>query len=129
MPHMHYIGKSMKTTAIYADGRSEVLLDVPTYDFNWQITYEPVEPIKLPKSTTIEMVSVHDNSADNPYNPFSPPIDMAWGEATDEEMAHVWILFTFDDDQLNIEPAPVEQVLASRRFEKNAENKITANAN
>lgn len=128
MPHMHYIGKAMKATAIYPDGRSELLLDVPNYDFNWQITYEPAEPVKLPKGTAIEMVSVHDNSADNPFNPYDPPVDMAWGEATNEEMAHVWILFTFDDEQLNIEPTPVEQVLASRKFTKDAGEKLSARA-
>lgn len=117
MPHMHYIGKSMKATAIYPDGRREPLLDVPNYDFNWQITYEPVEAIKLPKGTSIEMVSVHDNSAANPFNPYNPPIDMAWGEATNEEMAHVWILFTYDDEELNIIPNDPAQVLASRKFD------------
>ena len=38
-PHMHLRGKSMKFTVTYPDGRTETLLDVPKYDFNWQITY------------------------------------------------------------------------------------------
>jgi hypothetical protein len=85
MPHMHYIGKSMSAEATFPDGRREMLLSVPNYDFNWQITYSPVEPIRLPKGSTVEMVSVHDNSADNPHNPYNPPVDMAWGEATNEK--------------------------------------------
>ena len=40
MPHMHARGKDMTYIAHYADGRSETLLSVPKYDFNWQITYE-----------------------------------------------------------------------------------------
>ena len=39
-PHMHVRGKDMTYTAFYPDGTSEVLLRVPRYDFNWQITYE-----------------------------------------------------------------------------------------
>ena len=34
-PHMHVRGKSFKFEAVYPDGTSEVLLDVPRYDFNW----------------------------------------------------------------------------------------------
>lgn len=117
MPHMHFIGKDMSAIAIYPDGREETLLSVPRYDFNWQITYEPVEPFKLPKGTTIKMISHHDNSASNPYNPYNPPIDMAWGEATNEEMAHVWILFTDDEEQLNVTPADPQQIIASRKFD------------
>jgi hypothetical protein len=31
-------------------------------------------------------------------------------------MAHVWILFTFDDEELNIVPEDPAKILASRRF-------------
>jgi peroxiredoxin/mono/diheme cytochrome c family protein len=34
MPHMHYRGKSFRFTARYPDGKEEILLDVPRYDFN-----------------------------------------------------------------------------------------------
>ena len=37
---MHLRGKSMKYTLTLPDGREEVLLDVPKYDFNWQLYYE-----------------------------------------------------------------------------------------
>ena len=40
LPHMHYRGKDFTYTAIYPDGRSEVLLKVPAYDFNWQTLYQ-----------------------------------------------------------------------------------------
>ena len=51
MPHMHFRGKDFIYTAVYPDGRSEVLLNVPKYDFNWQLTYIPDKPIALPKGT------------------------------------------------------------------------------
>jgi hypothetical protein len=49
MPHMHFRGKDFKYTAVYPDGRSEVLLNVPKYDFNWQLTYILEKPIALPR--------------------------------------------------------------------------------
>jgi len=39
MPHMHKRGKDFTYTAVYPDGRSEVVLRVPKYDFNWQLLY------------------------------------------------------------------------------------------
>ena len=51
MPHMHYIGKDMKITAVLPDGAEQVLLDVPRYDFNWQTSYIFAEPLALPKGT------------------------------------------------------------------------------
>lgn len=106
MPHMHYLGKDMTVNATFPDGRKETLLDVPRYDFNWQIVYAYEEPMLIPKGTRFEMISHHDNSADNPANPSNPPKDVAWGEATDEEMAHAWLSYTYADEKLNITPTP-----------------------
>src|SRR5262249_6272188 len=56
-PHMHLRGKDFRATVTAPDGTSEVLLNVPRYDFNWQSTYELIEPRKLPKGTTIECLA------------------------------------------------------------------------
>ena len=61
-PHMHLRGKSMKYTAVYPDGREEVLLNVPHYDFNWQIVYEFAKPVTLPAGTTVRVEAAWDNS-------------------------------------------------------------------
>lgn len=106
MPHMHYIGKDMTVDITYPDGRKERVLEVPRYDFNWQIVYAFEEPLNLPKGTRIDMVAHHDNSADNPANRFNPPIDVKWGEATHEEMSHVWLGYTYADENLDIQPVP-----------------------
>jgi hypothetical protein len=84
-PHMHVRGKDMTYTAIYPDGKSEVLLSVPKYDFNWQITYELAAPKLLPKGTKVEVVAHYDNSPGNKYNP-DPSKDVSWGDQTWEEM-------------------------------------------
>ena len=46
-PHMHLRGKDIFYRAIYPDGRSEILLSVPRYDFNWQVYYYPAKPIAV----------------------------------------------------------------------------------
>lgn len=84
-PHMHVRGKSFKYEARYPDGTSEVLLDVPKYDFNWQLWYNLVEPKLLPKGTEIYCTAHFDNSADNPSNP-DPTRKVTWGEQTWDEM-------------------------------------------
>src|SRR5262245_37690373 len=84
-PHMHVRGKDMKYTAFYPDGTSEVLLNVPKYDFNWQITYELAKPKLLPKGTRVEVVAHYDNSTGNRFNPDATK-DVRWGDQTWEEM-------------------------------------------
>jgi mono/diheme cytochrome c family protein len=84
-PHMHVRGKDMTYIAHYPDGTDEVLLSVPKYDFNWQITYELKTPKVLPKGTIVEVIAHYDNSAANKFNP-DPSKDVKWGDQTFEEM-------------------------------------------
>jgi hypothetical protein len=84
-PHMHVRGKDMKYTATFPDGRREVLLSVPAYDFNWQHSYQLAEPRLLPKGTEIEVVAHFDNSPTNKANP-DPSKEVRWGDQTWEEM-------------------------------------------
>jgi hypothetical protein len=85
MPHMHLRGKSFEYRAFYPNGESEVLLSVPHYDFNWQLSYYLAEPKVLPKGTVIECVAHYDNSVNNRYNP-DPKAEVFFGEQTWEEM-------------------------------------------
>jgi peroxiredoxin len=84
-PHMHLRGKSFRYTAVYPDGKGEILLDVPRYDFNWQNSYELVEPKLMPKGTRLECVAHFDNSESNLANP-DPTATVRWGDQTWEEM-------------------------------------------
>jgi hypothetical protein len=93
MPHMHLRGKDFKYTIVYPDGREEVLLNVPKYDFNWQLAYEPYQPLDLPKGTRIDCVAHFDNSANNKYNP-DPSKEVKWGDQTWEEMMIGWFTYT-----------------------------------
>jgi hypothetical protein len=84
-PHMHVRGKDMTYIAHYPDGTDEVLLSVPKYDFNWQISYQLKTPKVLPKGTIVEVIAHFDNSAANKFNP-DPSKDVRWGDQTFEEM-------------------------------------------
>jgi hypothetical protein len=95
--HMHFRGKSMMTKAIYPDGREEVLLNVPHYDFRWQETYFLKQQFLLPKGTKLMTVAYFDNSKNNPQNP-DPSKALRWGEPSDEEMMGFWLQFA--DPQL-----------------------------
>jgi peroxiredoxin len=84
-PHMHLRGKSFRYEAFFPDGRHQILLDVPRYDFNWQLRYELLEPLLLPKGTRIRCTAHFDNSSDNPHNPDATQ-PVRWGAQSWEEM-------------------------------------------
>lgn len=85
MPHMHLRGKSMEYKVFYPDGKSEVLLSVPKYDFAWQTDYLLKEPKRLPAGSRIMVTAYFDNSAKNKFNP-DPTKDIRYGEPTYDEM-------------------------------------------
>ncbi len=94
-PHMHLRGKAYKIEAVFPDGRRDVLIDVPRYDFNWQTTYFLKAPLKLPKGTKLECTGWFDNSANNPANP-DPAKTIAWGDQSWEEMNVGFMEIAFD---------------------------------
>lgn len=85
MPHMHLRGKSFEYKFIYPDGREQIALSVPQYDFNWQTSYQLKEPLLIPAGTRMECTAYFDNSAANPFNP-DPNSIVRWGEQTWDEM-------------------------------------------
>ena len=85
LPHMHFRGKSFEYRVTYPSGEKETLLDVPNYDFNWQLSYDLAKPKVLPKGSLIECTAHYDNSANNKWNP-DPTKDVHYGEQTWEEM-------------------------------------------
>jgi hypothetical protein len=90
---MHLRGKDFTYTAVYPDGRSEVVLSVPKYDFNWQLVYMLKEPLFLPKGSRLDCVAHFDNSPNNKYNP-DPTKEVKWDDQTWEEMMIGWFDYT-----------------------------------
>jgi mono/diheme cytochrome c family protein len=84
-PHMHVRGKDAQYSIVYPDGREEVVLRVPKYDFNWQLSYKLAEPKFMPKGSTLKVMMHYDNSTGNRFNP-DPTATVRWGEQTWEEM-------------------------------------------
>ena len=97
-PHMHLRGKSFRYEALFADGTSEILVDVPKYDFNWQLTYELAKPRLLPAGSKLRCTAYYDNSQDNIANP-DPNKTVTWGPQTwDEMMIGYYAVVTVEDD-------------------------------
>jgi hypothetical protein len=90
MPHLHLRGLRAKYMATYPDGRSETLLFVPDYDFNWQSVYRYREPREIPKGTKLTFTATWDNSSDNPRNPDASK-EVRWGLQTWDEMQNGWM--------------------------------------
>ncbi|MEX2171229.1 MAG: redoxin domain-containing protein [Pirellulales bacterium] len=84
-PHMHVRGKEFRFAAVYPDGRREMLLDVPRFDFNWQHSYLLAEPLEIPDDFVVHCIARFDNSEENLSNP-DPTAKVRWGDQTMEEM-------------------------------------------
>ena len=92
MPHMHFRGKDFKYTITFPDGRQQVLLYVPKYDFNWQLQYDFKDYLKVPKDSRIDCLAHFDNSVNNRFNP-DPAQEVTWGDQTWDEMMIGWIIY------------------------------------
>ncbi len=84
-PHMHLRGKAFRYELVTPDGKRESLLNVPKYDFNWQVQYFLAKPRPIPAGSRIECTAWYDNSEANPVNP-NPKARVRWGQQTWEEM-------------------------------------------
>ncbi len=85
LPHMHVRGKGFRYEVMSPDGESRVVLDVPRYDFNWQLSYQLAEPLRVEKGSRLRATAWFDNSSGNPANP-DPAKNVRWGNQTFEEM-------------------------------------------
>jgi hypothetical protein len=94
-PHMHLRGKDMTYTVIYPDGRNEIVLRVPKFDFGWQTDYWLSEPLALPKGSKLHVRAHFDNSAANRANP-DPAATVRWGDQTWEEMMIGFFTYTIE---------------------------------
>lgn len=96
-PHTHLRGKRWEYTMTYPDGRSEVVLSVPTYDFNWQTDYVFATPLRVPKGAVLKGVAHYDNSRENKSNP-DPTQPVYWGDQTWEEMQYTGLMYSVDKE-------------------------------
>jgi peroxiredoxin len=96
MPHMHLRGKSFQYRLITPDGKEEVLMAVPRYDFSWQSNYRLDKRITMPAGSRIECTAYFDNSAGNRNNP-DPSKEVRWGDQTWQEMMIGFVDYAYTD--------------------------------
>ncbi|HKB13629.1 MAG TPA: hypothetical protein VKD69_23340 [Vicinamibacterales bacterium] len=99
-PHMHLRGKSLKWVIVYPDGREQTILDVPKFDFNWQIQYELEQPLHIPAGSKILGIGYYDNSPKNRWNP-APEKEVYWSEQSWDEMYQPFTEYSVDSQVLS----------------------------
>jgi polyisoprenoid-binding protein YceI len=80
--HMHEYGESFRMTLHPDSDRETVLLDIPVWDFDWQLNYQPVEPVPVAKGDSIRIECTWDRS----IRPTQPMRYLVFAEGTDDEM-------------------------------------------
>ncbi len=104
--HMHLRGKAMTFRAALPEGKSETLLMIPNFHFDWQIPYVWPEGKKtFPKGTKLECVAIYDNSAFNAFNP-DPKAVVRSGQQTYHEMMNGFLFYVDANEKLNLEVDP-----------------------
>jgi hypothetical protein len=91
IPHAHYLGKKLHAFAEMPDGKSQWLLRIDDWNFNWQGDYRYAKPVVLPAGTTLVQQFTYDNSSANPRNPNKPPQRVTRGLKTTDEMGELWL--------------------------------------
>ena len=115
LPHMHLRGKAFQIEAIDPDGKSQLLLNVPRYDFNWQNCYVFAEPLNIRGGTKLKSTATYDNSESNLANP-DPSQTVHWGDQTWEEMLVAQFEAVLEHQDLRL-GRPKVQPLAGDEFE------------
>jgi mono/diheme cytochrome c family protein len=104
--HMHNRGRDITWTAKLPSGKSQTLLMIPNYSFDWQLPYyAPTGQMKLPAGTKVDVLAHFDNTTFNPYNP-DPSKTVRFGQQTYEEMMYGYVFYTEDGERLNMDVDP-----------------------
>jgi mono/diheme cytochrome c family protein len=94
-PHMHLLGTKIHVNKLFRGERNE-LIGIENWDFNWQGSYQFLEPVSFPALSRVQLRCEYDNSVNNPRNPSNPLKEVRWGEGTEDEMCLVFLGVTFD---------------------------------
>ena len=90
-PHAHFRATEINGFATFPDGRTEPLIRISDWDFNWQDVYRYEARPFLPAGTTVAMEYAYDNSVANPRNPDDPPRRVRFGQFSNDEMGDLWL--------------------------------------
>ncbi len=87
--HMHELGSSYRMTLNPGTPEETVLLDIPKWDFDWQLNYSPVDDVVLDADDVIRVECSWDRSL---MDPDAEPRYVLWAEGTDDEMCYSQIV-------------------------------------
>ncbi len=93
-PHMHLIGRNIKSFGITPAQDTQKYIRVNDWDFHWQGFYLARQMMKVPGGTHVYASAFYDNTTNNPHNPSNPPQNVTAGEATTDEMMLVYFIFS-----------------------------------
>lgn len=85
-PHMHKLGRASSSKLIHPDGTETCLIDVPSYDFNWQRAYTYTNPVTIKPADRMELSCIFDST--------STEETTSWGDGTGDEMC-LMTMFTY----------------------------------
>ena len=111
--HTHYRGQAGRLDMILPDGTKQELINLPRYDFNWQRTYDFVEPIVVPAGAKLVATYFYDNSVRNASNP-APDEKVIWGDQSWEEMHYTSIYYEWIDERVGQEADATKQMRSMR---------------
>jgi len=94
MPHMHALGSGFSLTA-NRSGQETCLLDSNGYDFENQQAYLFTEPFDAWPGSEISWECRWNNSTTNMDLVTNPPIDVGYGEGSQDEMCFFFALYSF----------------------------------
>jgi thiol-disulfide isomerase/thioredoxin len=124
LPHHHLRGKASRYELLNGAHEPELLLDVPRYDFNWQLFYKYAEPRIIKGGSTIRFTAWYDNSKDNPANP-NPTRTVGWGPQTYDEMHIGYVEYAVLEDNANPEKRPRTRSFAALDTNQNGSITLT----
>ncbi len=115
-PHMHMRGKDMSYRLVFPNGETRSILNVPHYNWHWQLWYNLEKPITLPAGTRVECTAHYDNSANNPENP-DPSKTVTWGQQSFDEMMVCFfnVAFPADTPSKDLLPMPKTETETTAR--------------
>lgn len=82
LPHMHEFGAAYRMTLNPGTPRERVLIDIPDWKFDWQLSYEPAEPVRIEAGDVVRITCTWDRAR----VPMPEPRYITWSEGTVDEM-------------------------------------------
>lgn len=80
--HMHEIGASYRITLNPDTEQETVLLDIPTWNFDWQLSYSPVEDVRIGPGDVFRVTCTYDRRLRHEPEPRY----VVFAEGTEDEM-------------------------------------------